>query len=131
MKKNSMRSVRVLVFTAGFILLLYLAMLLSTTPVVRHVKAVFRGEIPRSDVSACLEQYDITENRPRITDVKIKVRRRFVLHNFNNGYMWVRFECEAFDSGGNLIYGEVNYPKWSIRKVNGEWEIVDVEQDVF
>ena len=95
---------------------LYLLLLVSTNSVVEYVESVFKGAVPRDELPACLESYDITENQPYLSEVDVTITRRFVLHNFSEGYMWVKITVEGHTSDGSPGYGEVTTSRWKIQK---------------
>lgn len=107
---------------------LYLLLLISTNSVVEYVESVYKGAVPRDELPACLESYDITENRPYLSEVDVTITRRFVLHNFSEGYMWVKYSVEGHTSDGSLGYGEVTSARWTIQRAGNGWEIVDVKE---
>lgn len=106
---------------------LYLLLLVSTNSVVEYVESVFKGAVPRDELPACLESYDITENRPYLSEVDVTITRRFVLHNFSEGYMWVKFTVEGHASDGRPGYGEVTTSRWKIKKSEDGWEVVEIK----
>lgn len=106
---------------------LYLLLLVSTNSVVEYVESVFKGAVPRDELPACLESYDITENRPYLSEVDVTITRRFVLHNFSEGYMWVKFTVEGHTSDGSPGYGEVTTSRWKIQKSEDGWEVVEIK----
>lgn len=53
----------------------------------------------------------------------------FVCHNFHNGYVWVFYSYEAYDTEGNLITASLNVvTKWKIHKDDGKWKIVEISE---
>lgn len=106
---------------------LYLLLLVSTNSVVEYVASVFKGAVPRDELPACLESYDITENQPYLSEVDVTITRRFVLHNFSEGYMWVKFTVEGHTSDGSPGYGEVTTSRWKIQKSEDGWEVVEIK----
>lgn len=117
-----------------FLLLLlmgYGILLLNVQPLREKVESVFKGEISVSEIKGtCLELYNPMAGDPNIKEVEVDIKIIFTVHDFRNGYMWIKFESEGYDSVGDVAYGEVNTAKWKIHKLNGVWEIVDIKQDV-
>lgn len=111
----------------ALVLFLYLLLLISTNSVVEYVEAVFKGAVPRDELPACLESYDITESRPSLAEVDVTITRRFVLHNFSEGYMWVKYAVEGHTSDGSPGYGEVTTSRWRIERAGNGWEIVEIK----
>ena len=108
--------------------LMYTAMFLNTSELVRYAQSVYRGEIEAEQLqNTQLEAFNITKTNPDIEQVDIKIKRIFVLHNFFNGAMWVKTECEAVDSNGEVTYGDYSYEKWIIEKTENGWQIVDIK----
>lgn len=106
---------------------LYLLLLISTNSVVEYVESVFKGAVPRDELPACLESYDITENRPHLSEVDVTITRKFVLHNFSEGYMWVKYTVLGHTSDGSPGYGEVTTSRWKIQKSEDGWEVVEIK----
>ncbi len=102
-------------------------MFFNTNSIIKRAEAIYKGEIPHSEIlGSGFEDFDITETRPETTTVDIKINRIFVVHNFYRGFIWVKYDCRAYDVDGKTTYGAINYQKWYIKKVDGEWEITDI-----
>ena len=122
-----------IVFLCIFLVLLVLYGILfwNTRPVITKVESIFKGEVPAAELAgSCLEEYNITATRPEITEMDIDVDTLFTIHNFSEGYMWVEFSCIAYNSAGEVAYGEISKARWEIEKIDGEWEVVAVRQNV-
>ena len=111
------------------IITIYLVILINTNQVIRHVENVMRSNIAKDlTMGLPIDMY----NRQGHLDLgavsyEVKISRVFVIHNFFNGYMWVRYTREGFDSDGNRVYGSWKIPsRWKIQKQNGKWEIIDI-----
>ncbi|MDR2196687.1 MAG: hypothetical protein LBO07_01830, partial [Coriobacteriales bacterium] len=84
---------RVILIAGGALLLvaaLYLAMLLDTNSLMRYMRSVFNGEVPLEETA---DRPEDKYNPLRYFDdpqVTFELRRVFVLHNFSDGYVWVR-----------------------------------------
>lgn len=108
-------------------------MLLNTNSVFRYAKSVFRGEISPEEISdSPLKIYDEVHQREGVAKVKLKISRVFVMHDFTDGYMWIKYTYILHDKDGNLLYGaRLEFPlyaKWTIHKENGKWVVVDVDE---
>ncbi len=111
-------------------IILYIAMLSDTNSVFNYAKDVFLGKVPHEEVEDTpLSTYDVT-NRDYIATIDLKMSRKFVIHNFTDGYMYVSYDCTGYDSNGEFSYRRIaSFPywnKWIIHKENGEWKIVKI-----
>ena len=115
-----------------FFVLIYLIMLYDTQEILYD----FNNCIADNVLSESMKETELYRfyNRNELYDNLIvsantKVRRIFVLHNFNKGMMLVNYDCEAFDAEGNSLYSSSNvYARWYIEKKNGKWLVVDVKE---
>ena len=114
------------------IAVVYLLMLINTNQVILDVEDIMRSNVPM----------EITRGRPthrynrqdehdvRTVSYYVRIDRRFVLHDFSNGYMWIKYYREGYDNEGNRMYGSWGIPaRWKIQKIGGEWEIVEIFED--
>ncbi|MDR2196774.1 MAG: hypothetical protein LBO07_02290, partial [Coriobacteriales bacterium] len=61
--------------------------------------------------------------------VTFELRRVFVLHNFSDGYVWVRYTRTIESTGFDFPSGSYNIPSlWRIHKDEDGWHIVDIEE---
>ena len=108
-------------------------MLLTTNPVVDQVKAAMEGKLSvESTENTPLAQYNSQNNFKSIIPARadISICRIFVMHNFTDGVMWVKYTYKAFDAKGNILRGAANVPsRWTIHKENGEWKITAIKED--
>ncbi len=114
------------------IAVVYIVMLHDTDNIAADFKDCV-ADNPKTEAiksTALYEYYNRNElYNDEIFDAEVKVQRRFVLHNFHNGVMFVSYDCETFNNKGEHIYGASNvYAKWYIEKRNGIWEVVKVEE---
>ena len=131
---HKMKKVRIivsLIFLA--LVIIYVAMLLSTNPLMAEVREVFSGDVSQSDTEGrAIHGYNINKraSSANLGDVELTVVRLFVLHNFNNGYIWAFYRYLAYDTEGELITGSWNIPtKWQIQRESGRWEIVKIFEE--
>ena len=132
------RPAAIAILVVMVLILTYLLMLWNTNPVVDYVESVFKGEIPYEEVvNTPLRRYDTTRYRngsirDGLADVEIDITRMFVIHNFFDGYMWVKYKNVGYDENGKILYCTSEefpfYSKWKIHRENGEWVIVDIQE---
>ena len=61
---------------------------------------------------------------------KIKINRRFVIHNFYKGIMYVKYSYEHYNNKGERIGGSWNIPsKWLIEKREKQWVVKFIEEN--
>ncbi len=112
----------------GIIVLAVAVMYLDTLPLIHYVEDVFRGNISVEETEGRpVHLYNIQKNRP-IDRVEVEVKQLLSLHCFGKGYVWVHYSCEAWDANGDLCYGAVCYSRWRVEKINGTWEICDINE---
>lgn len=129
---NGMKKKGIISLFITLIVVVYIIMLHDTDNIKNDFKYCFTDN-PKSEVinnTALYKYYNRNELfNNEIFDAKVKVRRRLVLHNFHNGVMFVKYDCEIFNNKGEHIYGSSNvYAKWYIERKNGIWEVVKVEE---
>ena len=114
-------------FLFGAIALLYLAMLSNTNIAINDVKDIMYGKVETSVTNnSPLRMYNRKDDFGT-TSVDVKITRLLVLHNFFDGYIWVRYTHQGFDANGDLTYGSWNIPsRWKIHKENGKWHVVEI-----
>jgi len=106
-------------------------MLYSTNSVIDFAKQVFLKEIDmdKYEDDALVKKYyfplDFSDD---IIDISIK--RLFVLHNFQRGFMIVQYTHQVLDSETGLtITGSIGIvSKWTIEKRDNRWVVTDIEE---
>jgi len=115
-----------------FVIGIYSAMIISTNSLIRDVESVFRLEVDRSVTEGRpIDQYNYNnhaEARGReVGGISYSLRRRFVWHNFQYGYIWARYTRVVYDIDGRILTGASRIPtRWRIERQNGRWEIVEI-----
>jgi hypothetical protein len=102
-------------------------MLLDTDSVKADVLTTMNGSVAEQDtIGRPIDRYNgryISES----IRWENRVIRLFVLHNFSDGVMWVRYTWGGYDRDGFRHGMGRNAPsKWIIHKENGRWEIVKI-----
>ena len=73
--------------------------------------------------------YYFGDNFTDIVDTDIKIKRKFVLHNFNKGVMWINYTYYVYDDKGTCIKGSHDIDsKWYIKKVDSRWIVYDIDE---
>lgn len=96
----------------------------------RYAKSVFRGEIALEEVvdSPMYMRY-YPRNEPELDKVDLNLYRTFVLHDFSDGYIWIKYDVARIDSSGYEFSGSRNVSsRWKIHKENGEWKVVEIKE---
>ena len=103
-------------------------MILDTNSLFSEAKAIFKGEVEIESIdNMLLKRYCVLDHHPEATKIEYKLTRLFAIHNYKDGYMWLRYTQTAYDKSGGLIYGAYNIPiKWQIHKEDGEWRVIFV-----
>lgn len=120
----------IICFTLCFaILIFYTVLLFDTNPIVREAKEVMLGNVEYSSTEGTpLHRY----NRNNILEnakVNVHIRRILVLHDFSDGYMWVKYTYETVRNDKNIYPGSSAISRWKIHKEYGKWEIVEIKED--
>lgn len=117
----------VVVIIAG--VLLYVAMVKETDFIVQEIEASAKGDIPYAEVNENLKYYAFHFSEQytgdEIGDIHFEVDRKFVLHNWQEGYVWILTDeriktvnDEVFSSGQDIAV-------LKIKKIDGKWVVVD------
>jgi len=106
----------------------YTAMLADTNSVISYAESVFRGEVPLSETAGQpVDMYNINHYLNGSSDtveVNLKITRRFVLHDFFDGYIWATYTDDS-----SVGKGDCQIPsRWKIHKTNGQWQIVAIKE---
>lgn len=120
----------IIILVSVIILAIYAAMLMDTLSVVRETKDVFYGKVDASQIADLpIRRYNITESHPDADIVKVNIIVLFTLHNFKDGYMWIQYTDETYNSKGVSVSGDSHIPaRWRIHKENGKWVIIDIDE---
>jgi hypothetical protein len=119
----------IIIFIVLLLVVIYTFMLISTNQIVRDVENVMRSNVAMELTEGLpIHMYNRqNEHGIRTFSYYVKINRIFVLHNFNEGYMWIRYWRKGYDSEGNVMFGSSDIPaRWRIQKTNGNWEIIEI-----
>lgn len=130
MSKTFLNPKKLLLILFLLLLVFYVVLFLNTNSVMRYAKSVFRGEIALEQVTDTPMYRYYPENEPELEKVDLNLYRTFVLHNFSDGYIWVKYDVAYIDSSGYEFSGSRNITaRWKIQRENGEWKVVDIEEN--
>ena len=120
----------IMIISLFLIFLVYILMLMSTNSVVKDAENVMLGNVEKSITDGTpLSAYNRKGDFNTVS-VDVRITRRFVLHNFFNGYVWIKYTCQGFDADGNRTYGSWNISsRWKIHWESGKWEIVKINEN--
>lgn len=109
---------------------LYITLILDTNNVIDDFIACVKNQNIREEVKDTeLYNWYNYKNTEIINDATVDVKRIFVFHNFKQGVLCVNFTYKMFDENGNEIRCAHNVNSvWHIRKNNGYWNVVEIEQ---
>ena len=135
-KRNKIRVV--LLSVVLIIILLYLAMFLSTNSVIDYVERVFNGDVPEETNGTPLAPYNIhkiygneykEQRGASELQYEYRVNRLFVLHDFFDGYVWIKYEFFIKDENGVVLAGTIEpIARLTIHRENGEWIVTEVNE---
>ena len=146
MKKVFKRLIKIMLVVLIVILitpfLIYAVMFLSTNQVLDDVKREMRtaGYYENGNRSDIVDEHPIKRfNYTYLKEFglakkfKMKVWRRFVWHNFYDGYIWAAWYKEVYNENGECIDGGGTWQspiasKWKIHRdsIFDKWEIVEI-----
>ena len=111
----------------GFITIVYFAMFLSTVSVAKDVENVILGNVSKEETKGTpLNQYN--DRRSPDSIIESSVIPVFSIHNFFDGYMFVRVRYQEKDEQGKLLRGSgPSIERWKIHRNNREWTVVEVK----
>ena len=123
MKKKGKRRKEIMMVVISLVFVIYIIMYISVLPVAFKARSIFLGLETTDD---CLKKYERIIYDENI-DVNITLIPYFVLHNFQEGTMWVYYSYEVHDENGSTIQGSWGIcTKWYIKRVKNEWKVVDI-----
>jgi len=113
---------------------LFFAQWRDTDALLQYAEAVFAGDIPVDEAdSTSLRSYNWRGRYDNLGDnprADFELERRFVLHNFSDGNIWVRYTIRVYDSNNELVFGSARVPSlWKIHKTVDGWEVVLVIEE--
>ena len=127
----NMKKIVIVIFL--IMIAIYSSIFMNTNSIKKDVIQVLSGEVdPEITVGRPMNKYNSKASLSYLipderTKANVRIARLFVLHNFFNGYMWVRYTCEITSEDGTRIMGAWNVPAhWKIHRQNGKWEIVEI-----
>ena len=111
----------------GAFIFVYMIMFLNTNSLINEVRDVMKGNVPRAVTeNTPLSMYNFSDDLSN-AEVDVSITRRFVLHNFFSGTMWVNYTYETTKNDLDLMPGAYKVPScWKIRRENGKWKIVEI-----
>lgn len=108
-------------------IIIYIVMVLDTNPIIENAKEHFYNPETMYSKDDPFYRYAKGKSYEDAELVKFKLHRRFVYHNFKDGYMDVIYAIEYRDSNGKVLQAGGDIPsKWIIHKENGEWKVVEI-----
>lgn len=126
----------IIVLSIIALILANVLMWVDTNSLIVYVEDVFKGEVPFSEVENTplndrgyyvKRDNSIADSKDEIIErVDIDISRRFVLHDFFDGFMFVKYSCYGYNQKGEEIYGSIVNSKWIIHKEDGQWRITDI-----
>ena len=122
-------------FLLGVLVLYCILSVVYVSPLISQVDMVFQGNVPVSETqNTPLALYNYSDRMLPGYQVNSSVKCVFAFHNFQRGYVWVRYEYWVFDEDGQLQFGFANrFPvspsRWTVEKVDGEWRILDIVEE--
>lgn len=100
-------------------------------PVLEYAEKIMKGEIEESLVEGPLDMYGFDYDSKRYQtifhlEVSLEAEKIVLNEDKTEGYIIVNYSREGRDQNGDVCTGTENRAKWSIKKNNGEWDVIDV-----
>jgi len=105
-----------------FYMLIYVV---PTNAIMKEARDVFEGNVIVS------EQHPLSRyNKYRGAEsIQYSLLRVWVWHNGKTGYIQVLYSVKYFDKKGEAVSWSLGVPsRWNIAKINGKWEITDIDE---
>ncbi|MDR2106254.1 MAG: hypothetical protein LBP24_02470 [Coriobacteriales bacterium] len=123
------RAAIVAVVPIALIAILYVVMFLDTNSLMRYMRGVSNGDMSLGETVGKPENIynplSYSDN-PQVTS---KLQRVFVLHNYSDGYIWVRYSQAIRNQNSELLSDSPGIPSlWRIHKDESGWHIVDIDE---
>ena len=109
------------------LLIYYTVAFFNTNEVLNDFKKCITYQI---STNSALDRYlGAYSDNDTVSNAKISISRRFVLHNFYKGLMYVNYTYYLYNSGGEEIGGSYNVNSlWFIKKRDNKWCVYDIKQ---
>lgn len=135
MRKKSRIKKYILWFLISIILLpmiIEVAMILDTLSVMQNIKDNYSGKAPYIENDPLYGMKNYNHEVESLHADKIihnyKILRAYTLHNFKTGFIDVYIDDRYEDGEGNLLRLAIDVYKYSIKKENGKWKVVEVQE---
>ena len=126
MKKKIIISVSIIA-CALVLSLVYAVLLFDTNSVIENFKDLANGTPQQGVDYGELVNYDYS-NYSGTSRPEVQISRRFVLHNFKEGYMNISYYIEFLDDTGKVDGAWGGPAKWYIKKIDGRWQVTDIQE---
>lgn len=128
------KGIKILIIILLSFAVLYTIMFLNVKSLVDYVVGVSEGEIPYSEIEGTpLEFYAVIDGLEAYDDVKtvdMEIKTCFTLHNFFEGYIFLKYDLTGYDKNGEMVCYWEAAPKWHIKRIDGNWQILDIDEPV-
>lgn len=125
-KMSIIKKLSIIIFL--LIIIFYIISFVNTNSVIYDFKnCVSKQIITNTALDAYIGCYN--EEKGPVTSSKIEIHRRFVIHNFNKGIMYVKYSYKLYNKDGVIIGGAHNIPStWFIEKNNEHWLVKKIKE---
>ena len=114
------------------IIVVYLALLLSTMGILLDFRDCVLGNTEGIDERNRLLRYEIGEDIV-YDSVEIRIVPIFAIYGLSKGLMVVHYEVTAY-SNGRVVYGSMTslsplyLSTWKLERIDGEWIVVEIDE---
>jgi hypothetical protein len=136
MQNKSISLKTIMAFIIITLIVIYVAMIIDTIPVMQQAQAVFLGNISnveeiKNKVIARYNKVDyLRQQGESVANVDVMLIRLFTFHNFvSKGFIQVLYSLEVEGNDGKILYGSWLIPScWYIEKKSGQWEVTGIKE---
>lgn len=122
-----LKSKKILIIICISLLIYYTVAFFNTDEVLNDFKKCITYQ---TSADSALDKYLGAYNyNDTVSNAKISISRRLVLHNFHKGLMYVNYTYYLYNSSGEEIGGSYNVNSlWFIKKRNNKWCVYDIKE---
>lgn len=127
---------RFFILAVAILLSFYSIMFIDIYPVIKEVRSAFLGELTPEEIGdRPISRYDrsyiedLLDEGERI-EYEIFIIFPVTIHDFKEGHIYALFIYTSYTSEGRICGGDAAFTNWEIKKFDGKWEIVKINEGI-
>lgn len=121
-----MKKKMIAILIAGFLFVVYVAMIVSVSPLFQEATAVMLNEQIGENG---LQHYDTGRYGDEVKR-SARVIPLLVVHNGQKGYAYICYSYDVKNEDGTLLCVSKNVlSKWEIERIDGKWSITNIKEN--